>query len=174
MPNALLDLARQAQSGNVAARDDLLGQLYAAVRKHVFFMFGGGAAADDAVQEAMIAIYRGLAGFRGDASPRTWALTIASRTARRLRARDARYVPTDDIDEAVFDVDVAAAGEMVLLRRALSRLSPKKREAFVLMSLLELTAEEAGHALSTFANTAASRDRHARAELEAYLREVEQ
>ena len=55
------------------------------------------------------------------------------------------------------------------MRRALAALDPKKREAFVLMGIFELTAAEAGRALGTFANTAASRFRHARAELEAYL-----
>lgn len=168
---ALLDLARRAQAGDADARDRLLRELYGAVRKHVYFVIGSGALADDAVQETMIAVYRGLAGFRGDANPRAWALAIAARTARRVRARDARHIATDAVDPLMFDVDTVAAGEMVLLRRTLARLAPKKRDAFVLMSLFELTAEEAGKALSTFANTAASRNRHARAELEDYLRE---
>jgi RNA polymerase sigma-70 factor (ECF subfamily) len=163
---------RDARSGDARARDELLRMLYAAVRRHVYFVIGGGPLADDAVQETMIAIYRGLDGFHGDAHPRTWALTIATRVARRLRARDARHVPTDEIDRAIFDVDEQASAEMVMLRRALAQLAPTKREAFILISLLDLTAEEAGKALSTFANTAASRDRHARAELAVYLAEA--
>jgi RNA polymerase sigma-70 factor (ECF subfamily) len=165
----LAELAREARAGNTAARDALLRALYVDVRKHVYFMIGAGPVADDAVQETMIAMYRGLPGFRGEASPRTWAITIATRTAHRLRRREARYVAVDDIDAEVFDVDQAAAAEMVTLRRALARLTEKKRDAFILMSLLDLTAQEAAKALGTFANTAASRDRHARAELEALL-----
>lgn len=168
---SLTDLAARARTGDAGARDELLCELYRAVRKHVFFAIGGGAISDDAVQETMVAIYRALPSFRGDAHPRTWALTIATRTAHRIRRREARYVPADEGgDVAVFDLDAAAAAELVLLRRALGRLAPKKRDAFVLMSLLELTAEEAGKALGTFANTAASRNRHARAELEQHLR----
>ena len=166
----LLELARRAQAGDVRARDELLRQLYVPVRKHVTFVVGAGPHAEDAVQEAMIALYRGLASFRGEAHPRTWALTIATRTARRAMRAHRRYVPTEELDAAVFDTDTIAAAELVMLQRALAELAPKKREAFVLMSLLELTAEEAGRALGTFANTAASRNRHARAELEAYLR----
>jgi RNA polymerase sigma-70 factor (ECF subfamily) len=150
-------------------RDELLRELYGPVRKHIYFLLGSSGLADDAVQETMIAIHRGLDGFRGEANPRTWALTIATRTALRMRKREARYVATDEVDAAVFDVDTSAAAELVLLRRALATLDPKKRDAFVLMSIFELTAEEAGKALQTFANTAASRNRHARAELEAYL-----
>lgn len=165
----LTELASQARTGNTAARDALLRALYADVRKHIYFMIGGGPVAEDAVQETMIALYRGLPAFRGEASPRTWAITIATRTARRLRRREARHVPVEDIDTEVFDIDQAAAAEMVMLRRALGRLTEKKRDAFILMSLLDLTAQEAGKALGTFANTAASRDRHARTELEALL-----
>lgn len=166
---ALAALARRAQAGEHAARDELLRALYQAVRKHVYFTIGGGPLADDAVQETMVAVFQGLPGFRGDASPRTWALTIATRIALRIRRRDQRQVPTDELDPATFDVELEAAGQVVLLRRALARLTDKKRDAFVLMSLLELTAEEAGAALGVPANTAASRDRHARAELAALV-----
>lgn len=164
----LAELARRAPE-DVAARDELLRELYTVVRKHVFFAIGGGPHAEDAVQETMIALFRGLPSFRGEANPRTWAITIAVRTATRVRRREARLVPVEEVDAQILDRDTTAAAELVILGRALERLSEKKRDAFVLMTLLELTAEEAGKALGTFANTAASRDRHARAELEAML-----
>jgi RNA polymerase sigma-70 factor (ECF subfamily) len=162
----LATLARRARDGDATSRHALLAELYAAVRKHVYFLLGSGAIADDAVQETMIALHRGLGGFRGDASPKTWALAIATRTARRIRRKESRYIPDDDVDLAVFDVGPTEAAELVVLRRAVASLAPKKRDAFVLMAIFELTAEEAGDALGTFANTAASRFRHARAELE--------
>ena len=169
-PEQLDALVAQARGGNARARNDLLAELYRSVRKHVYLMIGAGSLAEDVVQETMIALHRGLERFRGDASARTWALAIATRTALRLRKKEQRYVPVDDgADTAVFDVAPAAAAELVLLRRALATLAPKKRDAFVLMAIFELSAEEAGRALGTFANTAASRFRHARAELEAYV-----
>lgn len=163
----LLALARRANAGDAKARHELLAELYRAVRKHIYLVLGNGALADDAVQDTMIALHKGLAGFRGDASPRTWALAIATRTARRLRRKEARYLPAGDEapDPAVFDAGPTDAAELVVLRRALADLAPKKRDAFVLMAIFELTAEEAARALGTFANTAASRFRHARAEL---------
>ncbi len=167
----LLALARRAQAGDRAALTELLRALYDVVRRQIYFQLGAGALADDAVQETMIALHRGLPQFRGDASPRTWATTIAARTAQRVRRHDARAPSGGGDDEvAVFDVDQSGAAELVLLQRALATLAPKKRDAFVLMGLLDLTAEEAGRALGTFANTAASRFRHARAELEDHLR----
>jgi RNA polymerase sigma-70 factor (ECF subfamily) len=169
----LAALAQRARMGDPAARQALLVELYGAVRKHVYLCVGSGALADDAVQETMIALHRGLAGFRGEASPKTWALAIATRTAHRLRRKESRYVPVEDgaVDRAVFDVGPTEAAELALLQHALSSLAAKKRDAFVLMAIFELSAEEAGRALGTFANTAASRFRHARAELETRFRE---
>ena len=64
----LAALAQRAQSGDAAARHELLVELYRAVRKHVYLVIGAGPIAEDAVQETMIALDRGLAAFRGDAS----------------------------------------------------------------------------------------------------------
>jgi RNA polymerase sigma-70 factor (ECF subfamily) len=169
----LAALARRAQAGDREARHALLVDLYAAVRKHLFLVIGTGPLADDAVQETMLALHRGLARFRGDtASPRTWALAIATRIAYRLRRRESRYQLVDDgtVDVGVLDIEPVAAAELTMLRKALATLNPKKRDAFVLMAIFELSAQEAGSVLGTFANTAASRFRHARAELEAHLR----
>ena len=166
----LADLARRAQAGDAVATTALLRGLFPVIRKQIHFLIGPGPVADDAVQETLIALHRGLPRFRGEASPRTWASTIATRIARRVRRKEARYVASDEPPEiAVFDTDLAGAAELHVLRAALDTLAPKKREAFVLMGILELSAEEAGRALGTFANTAASRYRHARAELEEYL-----
>lgn len=156
-----------AQPGNA----DLLAELYRSVRKHVHLFVGATPLADDIVQEVMIAIHRGLPMFRGDANPRTWALKIATRIALRMRRSEARYVPIDEsaLDRAAYDPATTDAAEIAVLQRALATLHPKKRDAFVLMAIFELSAEEAGRALGTFANTAASRFRHARAELEAHF-----
>jgi RNA polymerase sigma-70 factor (ECF subfamily) len=162
---------RASSSKKVTADEhsELLRQLYPVVRKQIHFLLGPGAVADDAVQETMIAVYRGLPKFRGDASVKTWAIAIAMRTARRVRRQNARHAGEEEAEIAVFDTDQTGAAELVMLQRALDVLSPKKREAFVLMGILELTAQEAGSALGTFANTAASRYRHACAELERSL-----
>jgi RNA polymerase sigma-70 factor (ECF subfamily) len=169
-PDQLSELAVRARDGDVRARHELLVALYGVVRKHVAFLIGGGPVAEDAVQEIMIALHRGLPGFRGDANPRTWALTIATRIALRLRRKEARFIPVEKPEElAVFDASPGSAAELAVLGRALATLVPKKRDAFVLMALFELSASEAGKVLGTFANTAASRYRHARAELERYF-----
>lgn len=171
----LAELARRAQSGDAGALDELLVELYCSVRKHIHLVLGSRALVEDAVQETMIALHLGLPRFRGDASPRTWALTVATRVAHKLRAWEARYdLDKDDMaDTSVFDCGPAEAAELALLQRALAKLTPKKRDAFVLMTIFELTAEEAGRVLEVPANTAASQNRHACAELKARFKRMD-
>lgn len=143
-------------------------ELWPLIHKHVGFVLGFGPFVDDAVQEAMLAIHKALPRFRGESSLRTWALTIASRTAIKHARRERRYGGSalDAVDlSSVARSDTATGAELVLLTRTLRELHPKKRVAFVLMAILELSAAEAGEVLGTNANTAASRFRHARAEL---------
>ena len=51
------------------------------------------AAAEDAVQEAWIAVMRGIDGFEGRASLRTWIFRILTNVAIRVGARERRSVP---------------------------------------------------------------------------------
>jgi DNA-directed RNA polymerase specialized sigma24 family protein len=70
------------------------------------------------------------------------------------------------IEDALFSAESTTSGiELELLIRALGRLKLKKRQAFVLMAILDYSAAEAGEILHISANTAASRCRHARQEL---------
>jgi RNA polymerase sigma-70 factor, ECF subfamily len=152
-------------------RQAFIARLYPIVRKHLGFLLGFHPSTDDAVQESMLAIYRALPRFRGDSSPATWALAIASRIGRRHLRRERRLheAPTELAPSPEGFEPLARSAEMVLLIRALERLAPKKREAFILMAIFELTAKEAAAVLGTFSNTAASRYRHARTELQDLL-----
>jgi len=58
-----------------------------AVRAHCYRMLGSADDADDALQETLLAAWRGLAGFRGDSSPRTWLVRIATNCCLRLAQR---------------------------------------------------------------------------------------
>lgn len=149
----------------------LIAELYPVVRKHLSFLCGFHPATDDAVQESMLAIYRALPRFRGDSSPTTWALAIASRIGRRHLRRERRLhqAPPELAPSPEGFEPLARSAELVLLIRALEALAPKKREAFILMAIFELTAKEAAAVLGTFSNTAASRYRHARSELQGFL-----
>jgi RNA polymerase sigma-70 factor (ECF subfamily) len=53
-------------------------------------------AAQDVVQETWLGVLRGIAGFEGRSSVRTWAYRILCNRARSRGARDARLVPAGD------------------------------------------------------------------------------
>lgn len=55
------------------------------------------ASAQEVVQEAWLAVVRGLDGFQGRSALRTWVLAITANLARRRGATDARTVPWTDM-----------------------------------------------------------------------------
>jgi RNA polymerase sigma-70 factor (ECF subfamily) len=73
------DLVR-ARAGDDAAFTRLVGPLRAELHAHCYRMLGSTHDADDALQEALIRAWRGLAGFAGRSSLRTWLYTVATRT----------------------------------------------------------------------------------------------
>lgn len=165
-PHHLEALATAAQGGDRAALEALIAALYPIIAKHLGFILDFDATLEDAVQESMIGVHRALPSFRGDSNVSTWALAIATRTGRRVRRSERRKHREGLPRSEAVDPQQPRAAEAFYLSKALAKLSPKKREAFVLIAILELTAAEAGQALGVSANTAASRYRHARAELE--------
>jgi RNA polymerase sigma-70 factor, ECF subfamily len=92
---------------------------------------------EDLVQEAFFRAFRRLDGWRGDASFRTWLLTIAGNLVRdEFRRRKGRTaVPIDgrDIpDRADPAADLAARDAEERLRRGLAALPRLPREVFLL------------------------------------------
>src|SRR5215218_11364724 len=93
-------LVAAAQAGDRAALDTLLRRHYDGVHAVCRRIAGSSRDADDAAQEAMIGIVRGLAKFDGRSAFSTWAYRIATNAAldelRRRRRRPPLAVVTDD------------------------------------------------------------------------------
>jgi len=77
------DLAR-ARGGDNAAFTRLVTPLRRELHAHCYRMLGSVHDADDAVQEALLRAWRGLARFEGRSSLRTWLYTVATRTCLDL------------------------------------------------------------------------------------------
>lgn len=79
-----------ARRGDGAAFGHLVeryrGELYA----HCYRMLGSVQDAEDAVQESLLAAWRGLAGFEGRSSLRTWLYRVATNVCLRLSSRRPR------------------------------------------------------------------------------------
>jgi RNA polymerase sigma-70 factor (ECF subfamily) len=85
------DLIERAQAGDDAAFSQLVEPHRRELMVHCYRMLGSAQDAEDALQETMLAAWRGLAGFEGRSSVRTWLYRVAtSRCLNALRAGSRR------------------------------------------------------------------------------------
>jgi RNA polymerase sigma-70 factor, ECF subfamily len=127
--------------------------------------------ADDLTQETYYRCIGAIVRFRGDSSARTWLLAIARRVCideirfrSRFRTTDLENVKPAD-DQLVPDV-----AESVTVSDLLARLSPDRKEAFVLTQLIGLPYDEAARVCGCPPGTIRSRTARARNDLITMLR----
>ncbi|HEY4454953.1 MAG TPA: sigma-70 family RNA polymerase sigma factor [Pseudonocardiaceae bacterium] len=88
-----IDLARD---GDDAAFTRLVAPLRRELHAHCYRMLGSSHDADDALQDALLRAWRGLSGFAGRSSLRSWLYTVATRTCLDLMdGRGKRALPMD-------------------------------------------------------------------------------
>ncbi|MFC0680818.1 RNA polymerase subunit sigma-70 [Lysobacter korlensis] len=165
----LLDAARQ---GDERAFGELVAPHRRELEAYCYRMLGSAPDAEDVVQETLLAAWRGLAGFEGRSSIRTWLYRIASRAVLRRseqRARllsQERHPPLDqweDLGAAVEDAgwvgpwiggdpeDIASRRETLGLAyvAALQHLPPNQRAVLILRDVLAFSAVETARLLDT-------------------------
>jgi RNA polymerase sigma-70 factor (ECF subfamily) len=90
------DLLDAARAGDADAFARLVGPYRDQLRAHCYRMLGSLADADDALQEALLRAWRGLARFEGRSSLRSWLYTIATNASLRvIEKRPRRVLPVD-------------------------------------------------------------------------------
>jgi RNA polymerase sigma-70 factor (TIGR02960 family) len=104
-------LLEAARRGDGAAFGQLVEPYRAELHAHCYRMLGSVHDADDALQDALLGAWRGLAGFEGRSSLRAWLYRITTNACLRLLARRPRRVlaveygpaaaPEDDLGEPV-------------------------------------------------------------------------
>ena len=146
IPGRLVESARR---GDRIAMERLLERLAEPFYRLAASRLGSGPDAEDAAQEALLKVARGLESFRGQAAFSTWSYTVAWRAivdrarGRKREARDGRERgagSTEDEDPlahlpdpAPGPVEMAAGGESrAALRAALERLPEEQRDVVVL------------------------------------------
>lgn len=151
-----LTLVPRAAGGDELAFEVLVRRHSDAAWRLAFGMLRDRGAAEDAVQETFIKAHRALPDFRGDASFKTWLLSITHRTCldqlRKARPAvasldEARRQRTQDRDEAT----------RIALEMAVGTLPDDERQAFMLVDALGLTREEASKILGVPVTTLKSR-----------------
>lgn len=85
-----------ARGGDHAAYDRLVRPLLPELHAHSYRMLASSHDADDALQDALVKVWRGLGDFEGRSTLRTWLYTVVTRSCIDLaRARGRRALPID-------------------------------------------------------------------------------
>ena len=147
------------------------------VLAQVLLVVGERVLAEEIVQDAMLAVWRGAGSFRGESSARSWVIAIARRQTRdRLRARRLRVVddafladqPGSDPGPEVMALDRA---ELAEVRGAIRELASPHREVLGLVFGSGLSLPEVGGVLEIPVGTVKSRLTAARTALSRILDE---
>lgn len=114
-PDEDAERVRQAREGSREAFDGLMVRYQSRIIGLAARMLGNTDEAVDVAQEAFLRAYRGLAGFRGEASFRTWLYGITLNLVRHRRRWHARHRTscTVSIEFPLGEEDPDAAGETI-------------------------------------------------------------
>ena len=177
------ELVERARRGDDAAFGTLVDRHRTSVFRAALAALGTREDAEEVAQEAFVAAYRHLQDFREDASFKTWLLSIAWRKAltrrRNVKTFLRRFVqPPEDTEWQV--PDAGRTQEQAVLddelrghiRREISRLAPKFRDALLLASAGEHSYSDIAGMLGIPVGTLKWRVNEARRQLKARLAEV--
>jgi RNA polymerase sigma-70 factor (TIGR02960 family) len=90
------ELLAAARQGDPAAFERLVAGYRGELHAHCYRMLGSVQDAEDALQESLLAAWRGIAGFEGRSSLRAWLYRVATNACLRLISRRPRRVLSPD------------------------------------------------------------------------------
>ena len=169
-------LLEGARRGDRAAVEELLGRYEASIYRFGLRMCGNEEAAREVLQETLLAAFRNLPSFRGEASLSTWLYQIARSFC--IKERRGEH-PTESLDgkagerlaepSATPDAQAHAREIGAALAAAIGALPPEYRETLVLRDVEGLSAEEAAAVVGIEVGALKSRLHRARAQLRSEL-----
>lgn len=110
-PAAQAEWLARARAGDTGAFEHLVAPHRHQLHAHCYRMLGSPFDADDALQETLLAAWRGLAGFEGRSALGTWLYRIATHVCLRLIAQRPRRITSPD--HAAPLLATADLGEMI-------------------------------------------------------------
>ncbi|WP_052664348.1 RNA polymerase sigma factor [Nitriliruptor alkaliphilus] len=174
-PSELPDIAlvaRASELGDESAFTMLLDRHADRLHAVALRIVGSPEDAEDVVQEASLRIWRGLAGFRGDARFSTWSHRIVTNVAldhlRRPPAATATDRPArvDHLDPARHSIGREAVGQ---LWEAVASLPPAQRTCFLLSEVAGMAHDEIARELAITVSAVKNRLYRARTVLAAVI-----
>ena len=173
----LESLARDAGAGDSVAMDRLLAAIQPRVRRITGRMLLFPEDAEEATQDALLAVATKLSGFRGDSRFTTWLHAVASNSARatyRTLKRRSPEVGGDDPPPAIDPRTTSViAGSRLDLLEALDAIGadhPELVEPLVLRDVQELDYNEIARLLGVPLGTVKSRIHTARKRVQPLLK----
>ncbi len=167
----------RARRGDHDAFAELVGRHAGAARRTALH-FGAGDDADDLVQDALVKAFGRLSEYRGEASFRSWLLSIVANEARNLhrsrRRRDeagdrlARVTPPPPPADSALESSLAAERQRELIA-AVRGLSALEQEVIAHRFLLDRSEAETAARLAVPVGTVKSRTSRALAQLRTRL-----
>jgi RNA polymerase sigma-70 factor (ECF subfamily) len=150
------------RAGDHRAAARLTAAMLPRVRNLVRYLIRGDTEVEDVVQEALIAVLRGLASYRGEGTFRAWVDRVAARvTFAWLERRKLHEHKSQASFAQVSEAALASRPDEYLERRriveALDMLPFEQRHALVLHHVLEMSVPEIAEATRTPAETVRSR-----------------
>jgi RNA polymerase sigma-70 factor (ECF subfamily) len=154
-----LELAERFRDGDRAAFDVLVRRhqkgMWRLVRRYV----KSDADAADITQLAFVRAFRGLTGFRGTATVRSWLYRIAINCALSWLRDHRREQPAEIDEESLIDdnpapAQLSAGDDRAQLRRAIAQLPPKQKLVLELRVFDDLSFREVAVLADCSENTA--------------------
>lgn len=157
------ELIRRLRVGDEQAFVALVGRYNGSMLRIASSFVPSRAVAEEVVQDTWLAVLRGIAGFEGRSSLRTWVFTILVNRARSTGTREQRSIPVADAGPVVevsrFGPDgrwssppehwieeaedrLAARKLAELLQSAMDDLPTRQREVVVLRDVEGMSSEE--------------------------------
>jgi RNA polymerase sigma-70 factor, ECF subfamily len=153
------ELAERFRGGDRAAFDVLVRRhqkgMWRLVRRYV----KRDADAADVTQLAFVRAFRGLGGFRGTATVRSWLYRIAINCALSWLRDHRREQPTEIAEDALIDANpapqqISADDDRAWLRAAIDQLPPKQKLVLELRVFDDLSFKEVAELAACSENTA--------------------
>ncbi len=182
-------LVRRIQGGDRRAFELLMRRYNRRLYRLARAVLRDRAEAEDALQEAYMAAFESIRGYRGDAAVGTWLSRVVLNECLGRRRRDVRRQslipisredPSDEMEDSVASEahppeELAAADQMrAILENKLQQIPESFRVVFVLRSVEELSVEETAACLNVPSETVRSRHFRAKALLrEALARDID-
>ena len=184
------DQIQRAQAGDMKAAEALFRRYHAPIHGLVARMVRNGPETEDLVQDVFLKAFKGIGGFKGASSFKTWLYQIATNTCLNHLARAEHRFGHDSLEQPVGQEGDATLGDRLASRtpapedlmlaaeiyqrvsEAVERLSPEFRAVLVLRDMHDLTYEDVAKALDLNIGTVKSRLARARKQVQQWIEDL--